>query len=105
MPNPGGSAASRSIEIESRRICDQNFLSHVLVGSEFREQIDEISVVRCVSRRKVVRVGPVGTPDDALGGGGNDRTRERNDFDEGQAVVIVNQRVADFVGAADFDPY
>src|ERR1051325_469717 len=67
MPNPGGSAGSRSIEIESRRICDQNFLSHLLVGSEFREQIGEISVVRCVSRRKVVRVGPVGTPDDALG--------------------------------------
>src|ERR1700686_4590360 len=79
------------------RIIDQHELARARVGRDLGDEIDQLAVVGH-GAGLVVRVRPVGTPDDALGRVGGERARERQGF-------FVSVRVlGDAVAAGQFDP-
>src|SRR3990170_2723325 len=55
-------------------------------------------------RGEVIRMGPVGAPDNAVRRRGDDRSGEGDHFDEGKAEIGMHIRVTDFVRAAHFYP-
>src|ERR1700722_17972961 len=79
------------------RIIDQHELAGARVGRDLGDEIGELAVVGHLARL-VVRMRPVGAPDDALGRVSGERARERQGF-------FVRMRVlGDAVAAGQFDP-
>src|SRR5580693_8833826 len=79
------------------RIIDQHELTRARVGRDLGDEIGELTVVGHLARL-VVRVRPVGAPDDALGGVGGERARERQGF------FVRMRMLGDAVAAGQFDP-
>src|ERR1700722_15347127 len=79
------------------RIIDQHELARAGVGRDLGDEIGELAVVGHLARL-VVRMRPVGAPDDALRRVGGERARER------QGLFVRMRVLGDAVAAGEFDP-
>src|SRR2546422_97110 len=91
--------------VQGSRVVNEDSFPRLWVRGELSEEIDKIAVVGRVPRDEIVRVRPVGAPNNPVRRSRDNGPGIRDYFNKWQPEVAMDDRVADLVCAADFHPY